>query len=346
MPPASGSVSRTILIFAGLVIIVAGLRAGAELLVPFLLAAFIAVLCAPPMFWLQRKGWPPLAALSLIIVVIIGANVLLTVLVGTSINDFSANVPQYQQRLQQEAAGTINWLQQHGVRLPAKALLRQVNPGSAMKLVGTLLAGFGGMLTNAFLILLTVVFILLEAAGFPAKMRQAFGNDEVSGAYFHSFSNSLNHYLKIKTWVSLGTGAAAGLFCWALGVDYPLLWGLLAFLFNYVPNIGSIMAAVPPVLLGYVQFGGLRALLLAGGYLVINTVCGNVIEPRYLGRGLGLSSLVVFASLVVWGWVLGPVGMLLSVPLTMTAKLALEAGEETRWLAVLLGPAGEVGRGQ
>jgi predicted PurR-regulated permease PerM len=117
-----------------------------------------------------------------------------------------------------------------------------------------------------------------------------------------------------------------------------VLWGLVAFLFNFVPNIGSIIAAVPALLLALVQLGPGPALAAGAGYLVVNIVMGNVVEPRFMGRGVGLSTLVVFLSLVFWGWVLGPVGMLLSVPLTMVVKLALEANPETRWIAVLIGP--------
>ncbi|WP_156509002.1 AI-2E family transporter, partial [Oleiphilus sp. HI0132] len=123
-----------------------------------------------------------------------------------------------------------------------------------------------------------------------------------------------------------------------LGVEYPLLWALIAYLLNFVPNIGSIIAAVPVMLLALIQLGPLHMLLVAAGYLFVNTLMGNVIEPRYMGRGLGLSTLIVFLSLVFWGWVLGPVGMLLSVPLTMLLKIAFESSDETRWIAIIMGP--------
>jgi predicted PurR-regulated permease PerM len=154
---------------------------------------------------------------------------------------------------------------------------------------------------------------------------------------FEFFINNVNHYMFIKTLVSLVTGLLVTVMVTILGVDLPLLWGLLAFALNFVPNIGSVIAGLPPVLLTLVQLGPLRALLVAIGYVVINLLIGSVLEPRFLGRGLGLSTLVVFLSLLFWGWLLGPVGMLLSVPLTMTAKIALDSREDTRWLAVLLG---------
>ena len=148
------------------------------------------------------------------------------------------------------------------------------------------------------------------------------------------FTDSVKSYLAIKTLVSLITGALIAAWLWALGVDFPLLWGLLAFLLNFI----SIIAAVPAVLLAFLQFGVGTGLAVAAGFIAVNVVIGNIVEPRFMGQGLGLSALVVFLSLVFWGWLWGTVGMLLSVPLTMTLKIALESREETRWMAVLLGP--------
>jgi predicted PurR-regulated permease PerM len=205
-----------------------------------------------------------------------------------------------------------------------------------MRLASKMLTGLGNVLSNAVLIVLTVIFMLLEATAFPEKLREAFGSSTGS---MGAFMKDINRYMVIKTWASLATGALAALCMALLGVDYAILWGVLAFMFNYVPNIGSIIAAVPAVLLALVQQGGMIALLAAAGYVLINLLIGTFIEPRFMGRGLGLSTLVVFLSLVFWGWILGPVGMLLSVPLTMAAKIALSRSEDTRWLSILLGNA-------
>ena len=163
------------------------------------------------------------------------------------------------------------------------------------------------------------------------------GDAEDALTNFDTFINNVKHYMAIKTVVSLATGIVIAIWLAVIGVDFPVLWGLLAFFLNYVPNIGSIIAAIPAVLLATLQLGIVQALTAAAGYIVVNMVVGGVIEPRFMGRGLGLSTLVVFLSLIFWGWVLGPVGMLLSVPLTMTIKIALNSSEDTRWLAVLLG---------
>jgi predicted PurR-regulated permease PerM len=147
----------------------------------------------------------------------------------------------------------------------------------------------------------------------------------------------VRHYLAIKTQMSFVTAVLVTILLVVLKVDFPILWGVLAFFLNYVPNIGSFIAAIPAVILAFVQLGTGSALFTASGYVVVNVVIGNIVEPRIMGRGLGLSTLVVFLSLLFWGWVLGSVGMLLSVPLTMVAKICMESMDETRWLAILMG---------
>ena len=225
-----------------------------------------------------------------------------------------------------------------GIDTSTMALKEMLNPGSAMKIFGAALNSLSKVLTNGFLILMTVIFMLLEASSIPAKLRRMFGDPEHSLAGFDTFVNNVKQYMAIKTAVSLATGVLVAVWLTILGVDYPILWGVLAFFLNYVPNIGSIIAAIPAVLLAIIQVGPLKAALAAVGYVVVNLVMGNGVEPRFMGKGLGLSTLVVFLSLIFWGWVLGPVGMLLSVPLTITAKIALDSREDTRWLSVLLGP--------
>jgi predicted PurR-regulated permease PerM len=329
--------ARGAMVIAAIVIIIAGMREASAILVPLLLAVFIAVIGGPPAFWLKRKGVPSSLAVLAVVLVMLGIGIGMGAVLSTSLNGFYGQMDSYKASLNQQMDTLFIWLKGMGIHLDWDLLKEVVNPAEAMQLVATLLAGFGGVLTNAFLITLTVVFILLEASGFPAKLRAAMKDPKASFPAFEQFTHAVKSYLVIKTVVSLATGVAAALWVFLLGLDFPLLWGLLAFLFNYVPTIGSIVAAVPAMLLALVQLGPFPALLVAVGYLCINFAFGSVIEPRFMGRGLGLSTLVVFLSLVFWGWVLGPVGMLLSVPLTVTAKIGLGSSEETRWLAILLG---------
>jgi predicted PurR-regulated permease PerM len=333
-----GSGTRFLFMAAALVIIIAGIRVAQPILVPFLLSLFIAIISGPPLIFLHRKGVPRALALLIVVATVIAIGLILAVLLGNSIDEFSRSLPVYQARLKEQMAALLAWLGGLGIDVPERGLQEALDPGAAMKLVARLLTGLGGALTNAFLILITVTFILLEASGFFAKLRTTVADPDRSFETIDRFLSTIQRYMAIKTVVSLATGIAITVWLAILGIDYHLLWGLLAFLLNYIPNIGSLLAAVPAVLLALLQFGVGPALLAALGYLVVNIVLGTVIEPRFMGRGLGLSTLIVFLSLVFWGWVLGPVGMLLSVPLTMTVKIALDSSEDTRWIAVLMGP--------
>jgi predicted PurR-regulated permease PerM len=219
------------------------------------------------------------------------------------------------------------------------SVVTNLSPASALTVAGSTLARVGTVLSDSLLITLTVIFILAEANSFPTKLKQVLRNPERDLPLFTRFTTNMNRYIAIKTSVSIATGVVVTAILWILNVDFPLLWGLLAMLLNFIPTIGSIIAAIPPVMLAIVQAGPATAGAVAASFFLINMVMGNMVEPRFMGRGLGLSTLVVFLSLVLWGWLLGPIGMLLSVPLTMTAKIALEANPETSWIAYLLGPA-------
>jgi AI-2 transport protein TqsA len=330
--------SHVLVTVAAFVVVVAGMRASGEILVPFLLAAFIVIICSPLMFWMQRRGLPAWLSLVVVIIGITVVGFLLAQLVGSSAKDFSKNLPVYQTRLMQQTTNITAWLDKAGVDTSGLDPTDIFNPAAAMKIVASGLDSLGKVLTNTFLIIMTVIFMLMEASGVPAKLNAITSGTEGSLANYRKFFDSVKEYMVIKTLVSFATGVLIAIMLAALGVDYPVLWGLLAFLMNYIPNIGSIIAAVPAVLLAVIQLGLVRAGVAAAGYAVINIVVGSVIEPRFMGRGLGLSTLIVFLSLLFWGWVLGPVGMLLSVPLTITAKIALDSREETRWLSILLGP--------
>jgi len=333
--------SPLLLTTACLVVLIAGIQAAAALLVPLLLAMFVACICLPPLHWLIAKQVPSSLAVFLVALGLVLVGAMLTMFAGASVADFSKNLPLYQERLQGQTVALLHWLDVKGLHISNQSILEQFNPSAAMGLAGKLLAGFGNALANTFFIVLTVIFVLFEALTIPHKWaaigKDAGTKDSASEAVAQ-FLKSVNQYLVIKTWISLATGVVVMVWLSILGVDYPVLWGLLAFLFNYVPNIGSIIAAVPAVLLALVQLGMDTALYAGAGYIVANIVMGNVIEPRFMGKGVGLSTLVVFISLVFWGWLLGPVGMLLSVPLTMIVKLALEANPNTHWIAILLGP--------
>lgn len=290
---------------AAIVIILAGIKTASPIIVPFILSAFIAIICNPALNWLTRKRVPQGVAISLIISFVVLAGMWLANLVGKAVNDFSSQLPMYQAQLSQQFGGLSAQLSSYNFPVEINQLTEYFDPGAAMNVVTMILGGFGGVMANLFLILLTVIFMLSEASSMPKKLHVALDDPDMRMAQIDQFLASVNQYLAIKTMVSMATGTIIGLALWMMGLDYWVLWGVLAFLLNYIPNIGSIIAALPAVLLAVVQLG----LGWAGGvialYLVTNIVMGNAVEPRFLGRGLGLSTLVVFLSLIFWGWLLG-----------------------------------------
>lgn len=214
--------------------------------------------------------------------------------------------------------------------------MKYIDPNAAMTLVTNLLAQLSNAMSSIFLLLLTVVFMLLEVPQLPTKFQQIMTRPVEGMAAIQRAIDSVSHYLVLKTAISIVTGLVVWAMLAALEVRFAFVWGLLAFALNYIPNIGSVLAAIPPIAQVLV-FGGLYdALVVLAGYLMINLVFGNILEPRIMGRGLGLSTLVVFLSLIFWGWLLGPVGMLLSVPLTIIVKIALEQTVAGQSIAILL----------
>ena len=328
---------RSVLAAASVVVLVAGMHAAESILVPFLLAVFLAVLWSSPLFWLRKKGVPMPIAMLFVIITVVSIGIILVAFVGSTLEDLLTAIPLYQSNLDQEISTVIVWLESIGINIPDNVLNEIVNQEKVMQLVTGILTGLGGLLTSALLVLLMVFFMLLEAASIPAKLRVALGDADATIMQLSKIVDSIKRYLAIKTVTSLVTGVSIAIWLAIIGVDYPVLWGLLAFLLNYIPNIGSFIAAIPALLLAFIQLGFGATMFAGAGYLFVNGAIGNVIEPRVMGRGVGLSTLIVFLSLVFWGWVLGSVGMLLSVPLTMCIKIALESHEDTRWIAIMMG---------
>ncbi|MDZ7624400.1 MAG: AI-2E family transporter [Ignavibacteriaceae bacterium] len=334
----TGKSFQVMVILASFVIIVAGMQAAESIVVPFLLSLFIAIIALPPYLWLQQKKVPRGIALIIIILVFLAFIFLIGLLIGTSIADFSSKLPFYEQKLQEQTQAVIAWLREKEFIESDFEISSAFNPGVILKIVGDTFNQVSNLFANGFLILLTVIFIMLEEVSLPVKIKKMVSNPEQSLSRIQSVSQNINKYIAIKTAISLVTGLLVYFLLLIIGVDYPLLWAVLAFALNFIPTIGSIIALIPPVLLTIIQFGFGKALIVLVGFVIINTIMGNILEPKFMGKGLGLSTLVVFLSLIFWGWVLGPIGMLLSVPLTITIKIALDSSEETRWLSILLGP--------
>jgi predicted PurR-regulated permease PerM len=271
-----------------------------------------------------------------VVIVLLGVFSGFGAILGGSVNEFTAFAAQYQARFDGLVESASSWFEARDIDPETLDILNMLQPSRLINLLGGVLKNLAAVLSNLFMILLTMIFMLLEAASVPVKVRAAIGTGRLDVDNMRQAVIQVQRYLGLKTLTSLATGLLIGLWTAILGLEFAVVWGLLAFLLNYIPNIGSIVAAFPAVLLGLVQGGIGYAILVAVGYVVVNVGIGNFTEPWLMGRTLGLSTLVVFLSLVFWGWMWGSVGMLLSVPLTMIIKILLENTDDLKWMAVML----------
>lgn len=330
------SIAHLFILLASIIIVLAGIKSAAVMIVPFLLSLFIAIILSPAFGYLNSRATPQ--ALSLLIVM--GSFLLFLLLVakliGTSISDFSANSELYTQRLTLYYHSVTEFLQEYNIEIPQDTLVNFLHSNNIMSFATTLLQSMSAMLSNGFVVLLTVIFMLLESQHFTEKLAYIDGSQKRLDSIQEIFAQ-IQNYMVLKAIISLLTAAIIWAALSIVGTEYAFLWAVIAFLFNFIPNIGSIIAALPALLITLVQLGPISTGVVAIIYLGVNIVVGSVIEPRVMGRGLGLSTLVVFLSLLFWGWLLGVVGMLLSIPLTIMVKIILNTNINTRSIAVMLG---------
>jgi len=339
MEKQKATIGYYFIIAASVVIVLAGVKAASVIIVPFLLSLFLATILSPLYLWLQKLGLGGLLSLIIIVLLlflIIGSMV---TLVGSSVQDFSQNVPFYEVKLREDLGNFVEFFDKMGIHVPKKDFLDMFQTSSVMRYIATTLKSLGSLLTNSFMIILTVTFMLMEISQFTVKIEKSNSN---SLAQLIEISDKIKHYILLKALTSAATGISIIIILKLFGIHYAILWGLLAFVLNFIPNIGSILAAVPAVLMALIQYSPVVALYVMLGYLIVNVTIGSIIEPRILGRGLGLSTLIVFLSLIFWGWLLGPIGMLLSVPLTIMIKIALQTQPNTRWIAILLDSGSDI----
>ncbi len=339
---SSSPITKTLIVCASLVIIVAGMKAAAAILVPFLLAVFIAIIVTPIYFTLQRIGLNPAVSLLVMITAVIligGVGILITM---ASIDDFQENRRKYPDQYSAQMEQVETWLRQWRLMEENQTFGNLIDGQVVMGYLARVAGTIRDLLGQGTLILIVVIFILLEAATMPDKIRAIPGLSDDNWQRMTQIVGDTRRYITLKTVTSAVTGVLIWLLLKVLRVDSAEFLGLLAFVLNFVPAIGSIIAGIPGVLLAFVLHGPITAVIATVGYLAVNFGVSNGLEPKIMGRGLGLSPLVIIIAMFFWGWVLGPIGMLLSVPLAMTAKIALESDEETRWIALLMGSGSRV----
>lgn len=323
--------------FAAFIIIIAGIMYAASIVTSLLMALFISIICAQPILWLQKKKVPQGLAIGIIFILIVSVFYGFGEIVVTSFSNFSEDAPKYEKNLSDMGNTVLNFLNNRGIDVSFEKMTKTFDPSKIMSFTAGFLGQLGGFMGNSFTIFFLALFLLLELDSYPIKIKAIMKDQAGSLAFVNVIGDSIRHYLSIKTLTSLLTGVLIWIGLVIVGVDYAIIWALIAFLLNYIPNIGSIIAALPAVLFALVQLGFGGVIWTTGIFVAVNMIVGNVVEPKMMGQGLGLSTFVVFLSLLFWGFVLGTVGMFLSVPLTMAIKIMLEQDPNTKWIAILLG---------
>ncbi len=329
------------IVMASVMIVLAGIKIASSIIVPFLLSLFLAIILLPPFEYFNKKGLSNLLSLTIVIGIFIFIILLVVKLIGSSVTDFNSNLDIYTDKLAIYYHAIVNFASKMGVEISVEELSTMIHAKEMMSFTTGIIKSMSSMLTNSFVVLFTVIFMLLESNIFKSKIKLLSDDSDIIN-HVENITAKIKEYMILKAIISLLTGFIVWASLYLIGTEYAFLWAVIAFFFNFIPNIGSIIAAVPAVLLTLVQLGPLYALLVSGVYIFINIIIGSVLEPKVMGNGLGMSTLIVFLSLIFWGWLLGIVGMLLSIPLTIMIKIILHDNEETRWISTLLGSGEKV----
>jgi AI-2 transport protein TqsA len=337
METDNSMLKSTSLTIAGMIIIIGAVKYAELLINPLLMAFFIFIICAPAIGWLKKKRVPESLAILLVVLLIFTFYALFIQLISTSLSLFIEQAPKYQQGLNEQLISTRAFLDKIRFNLALLGQAGSMDPSKIMQFTTRVFSSLSEILSQEITFIFLTIFLLTEVDSISLKMQLIAKNSSYSLKYINSIGKNIRHYLSIKTLTSLITGVLVGISLALIGVDFPVLWGLVAFLLNYIPTVGSFIAAIPATFISIIELGFPASFLTIGVYVAINLIIGNIIEPKIMGKGLGLSTFVVFFSLIFWGYVLGYVGMFLSIPLTMTIKIILENNRKTEWIAALLG---------
>ena len=329
---------RVVLLLAALVVVFVGMRLAAPILDPILFAVVLALLFSPIYAWLRRRRVPtPLA----LVIMLVGLTVLFLAIagiLGVSIARFSGDIGSYTGKLNNQLDNIQNLTKSLGV---SKAdLQKALSPSALTGAIGAILSGVADFLSNLFLILIIVLFLLAEGPAMMNRLRASTGPEHPQVERLAVFGHSVVRQLGLRAIVNLFTAAGVTILLFVLRVDFPLMWGILAFFLSFIPWIGLPLAVAPAVILALAEHGLTSALLVIAGVTVINILAENALSPMLMGRGLSISPTVLFLGFIFWAWLLGGPGAFLAAPLTIFLILMLGTFPETQWLANVMGMGG------
>jgi len=329
---------RVLIAIAAAGIALAFMRTAAEMINSLFLAWIVVLVASPLLHWLVRKKVPTWLSFILTLVAILAVFLIFILIILFALSRFSEAIPAYISEFERITASIQEMLTTLGLTgSDSRLFVNFLNPEQLFDLIINFLSGLIGTLGDIVLIALLIVFLLLEAFNAPAKLVEEI---KAGNAYLQRYfdtSKSLRVYIYITTIVGLTTGILDTVWFTLLGVDFAVLWGILAFLMSYIPTLGFWLAAIPPSLLALLESGPTTAVLVFVGIVLINGFAENVVKPKYMGEGLNLSPFMVVFSVIFWAAVLGPLGAILGVPMTLLFKqVVLEADDQNRWIARLM----------
>lgn len=322
--------------FASFVVIIAGVKVASEVVVIIFLAIFISSIFSSLLKVLQRKHIPKILSYFFIFLIVVLIGLMLAYVINISLKDFLTNLPVYEEKFKALVLDSIYFASTYGLEIDKTKIMETLNFSSFFGVTTNVIGGISTFLSKLLLVVIGVAFILAESKSFQTKLKVIFRNNAKKLEHFNLFSYNIQKYFVVKSFTSFLTGFIIAIMLSFFGVDYPILWGVLAMLFNFVPVVGSIIASFPAILLSLMNLDLDVTIWVTVLYVIINISISNILEPKLMGRELGLSPLVIFFSLIFWGYILGIVGMFLAVPITMTLKIAFDSNTSTHWLGILM----------
>ena len=335
-PPSRPTLGRILVVAAALVIVIAGLQAARQILTPILLGAFVAILATPLEERLLRRGWPRVVAMTTTITVVALILVAFVVASAVAILELGRRLPAYRDEVQALIDRIDEVLVSLGVSSSVGELLAGLDLSGLVEQAVSVARNALSMATMLLLGGLIAAYLLLEVGRAEGRARAAFGGRREVVDRFEGFARTLRTYLVVRAKLGLLAAVLDVILLLVVGVPFALLWGVLSFATSFIPNVGFIIALVPPALIALLEGGWVPALIVVVGYTIINLAVDYGVQPRYMGAEVDLSPLIVILSLLVWTFIVGPIGAILAVPLTLVVVTVLESFDESRWLAVLM----------
>jgi predicted PurR-regulated permease PerM len=335
--PSLSRVSGILITLAAVIIILAGIQAASPVLGPLLLSVYLTLILGTLLHWFEKKGLSTRSALILTLITFFFIIAVFMGMIAGSFIQAMSDLPVYLEKLESSIELASPFLISIGID-PATLTLQNLIQSFSAEIHG-LISNLWDIASPLVLVFLTTLFLLFEAKGFSHKLQAIIGKIRPGDLdRFIELAQKNVDYLVIRTAVNLATGIGITIILALLGVKYAIFWGFLAFLLGFIPNIGFWIAIVPPMILAWFDLGPFHALLVLAGSGLMDTLSEYILFPHFTAQGLELSTAVVFISLFFWGWVLGGIGVLLAVPLTLLVQMACELSDETRWISLLLGP--------